>query len=233
MRNFVGYAENENFKVGCTGQTTYVYDKDGNEIARFKKDILYGYRPMFQPNSNIVVVKSTMGRMAIYNLDTLTIVKKFRFVPTGEEGGQDHGMCFSKDGKLFYNIENRVGLQTCLAIYDTQNFDLVKSLFKNNKKQSLQFIECDEESGNIYILGYMRDDNGILHQPFVAQFENDEIINKTDISRKEYEYVHGYKSLEKYGFTKNAKEWSALSRHYGYDLTDIEKKKIRLADYIK
>lgn len=232
MRNFVGYAENENFKVGCTGQTTYVYDKDGNELARFKKDILYGYRPMFRPNSNIVVVKSTMDRIAVYNLDTLTLVKKFRFVPNGEEGAQDHGMCFSKEGELFYNIENRVGLQTCLAIYNTENFELIKRIFENNEKQSLQYIECDEERGNIYILGYMRDDEGIYHQPFVAQFKDDKIINRTDISHDEYKYLHGYKRLEGYGFTKNAKEWSSLKYH-GYDLTDIEKKKICLADYIK
>ncbi len=232
MRNFVGYTENENFKVGCTGQTTYVYDKDGKELARFKKDILYGYRPMFKPNSNIIIVKSTMDKIAVYDLDILSLVKKFRFVPTGEEGAQDHGMCFSKDGRLFYNIENRVGLQTCLAIYNTENFELIRRLFENNEKQSLQFIECDEESGNIYILGYMRDDNGILHQPFVAQFENDKLINQTNLSKEEYRYVHGYKDIEIYGFTQEKKEWSSLKYH-GYDLTDIENKKIRLAEYIK
>lgn len=232
MRNFVGYTENENFKVGCTGQTTYVYDKDGNELARFKKDILYGYRPMFQPNSNIVVVKSTMDKIAVYDLDSLNLVKKFRFVPTSNCGAQDHGMCFSMDGKLFYNIENRVRLETCLAIYSTKNFEQITVLFENNKKQSLQYIECDKENGNIYLLGYMRDDEGIYHQPFVAQLENDKIINKTNISHNEYEYLHGYKSLESYGFTEEKKEWSSL-KYDGYDLTDIEKKNIRLADYIK
>ncbi|MBR5545069.1 MAG: hypothetical protein IKU66_06305 [Clostridia bacterium] len=233
MRNFVGYTENENFKVGCTGQTTYVYDKDGNELARFKKDILYGYRPMFQPNSNIVVVKSTEGRLAIYNLDKLTLVKKVRTVPTPLASAQDGNMCFSKDGKLFYNIESHIGCRTRLTIYDTDTFEPIKRLFENDEKQMLIHIECDRENGNIYLLGYMRDDEGIYHQPFVAQLENDEIINKTNISHNEYKYLNGYKHLEGYGFTKEVKEWSALSRHYGYDLTDIEKKNIRLADYIK
>ena len=231
MRNFVGYAENENYKVGCTGQTTYVYDKDGNELARFKKDILYGYRPMFKPNSNIVVVKSTMGRIAIYNLDTLSLVKKFRFTPL--DGCQDESMCFSKDGKLFYNIEGHIGCRTRLTIYDTQNFEPLKRLFENDEKQMLNHIECDEKNGNIYVLGYMRNDNGIFHQPFVAQLENDKLVKQTNISKEEYRYIDGYKNLESHGFTKAKKEWSALSRHYGYDLTDIENKKIRLADYIK
>ncbi len=230
MRNFVGYTENENFKVGCTGQTTYVYDKDGNELARFKKDILYGYRPMFQPNSNIVVVKSTMGRIAIYNLDTLSLVKKFRFTPL--DGGQDESMCFSKDGKLFYNIESHIGCRTRLTIYDADTFEPTKRLFENDEKQMLIHIECDRENGQIYLLGYMRDDEGIYHQPFVAQLENDEIINKTNISHNEYKYLNGYKDLESHGFTQEKKEWSSL-KYDGCDLTDIEKKNIRLADYIK
>lgn len=231
MRNFAGYTENENFKVGCTGQITYVYDKNDNELVKFKKDILYGYLPIFKPNSNILVVKSTIGRIAIYNLDNLCLLKKFRF--TSVDGGQDESMCFSKDGKVFYNIEKRVGLETCIAIYNTDNFEQIKVLFENNQKQSLQHIECDKENGNIYLLGYMRDDNGIFHQPFVAQLENDKLVNITNISKEEYRYIDGYKHLESHGFTKEVKEWSALSRHYGYDLTDIEKKKLRLADYIK
>ena len=106
------------------------------------------------------------------------------------------------------------------------------TVFENDEKQSLKFIECDEKTGNIYLLGYMRDDDGIYHQPFVAQIKDDEITNKTSISHNEYEYLHGYKSLENHGFTEQKKEWSSLKYH-GYDLTDIENKKLRLADYIK
>lgn len=221
MRNFVGYAENETFKVGCTGQTTYVYDKDGNELARFKKDILYGYRPMFQPNSNVVVVKSTEGRMAVYNLDTLSLVKKFRFTPV--DGCQDQSMCFSKNGKIFYNIEEHIECRTRLTIYDTQNFEPIKKLFEDDEKQMLIHIEYDEENENIYVLGYMRDDNGIFHQPFVAQFENDEIINKTNISRDEYKHLKFYKDLQANGTALYYKEEECLEQ-IG---------KLRLADYIK
>ena len=232
MRSFWGYTENENFKVGCTGQTTYIYDKNDNELARFKKDILYGYLPLFKPDSNILVVKSTMDKIAVYDLDTLTLIRKFRFVPVANEGAQDENMCFSKDGKLFYNIEKRDGLQTCIAIYNTENFKQIKILFQNNEKQSLQNIECDKENGKIYLLGFMRNDEGIFHQPFVAQLENDTLINKTYISESEYEFLYGYKELENYGFTKKKKEWCSL-KYDGYDLTDIEKKNFRLADYIK
>lgn len=221
MRNFVGYAENENFKVGCTGQTTYVYDKDGNELARFKKDVLYGYTPMFRPNSNIVIVKANEGRMAIYDLNTLKLIKKFRFTPP--VSCQDDNMCFSNDGKLFYNIESHIGCRTRLTIYDTKNFEPIKRLFENDEKQMLIHVECDKENDNIYILGYMRDDNGIFHQPFVAQFENDEIINKTNISRDEYKHLKFYKDLQADGTALYYKEEECLEQ-IG---------KLRLADYIK
>lgn len=232
MRNFWGYTENENFKVGCTGQTTYVYDKNDNELARFKKDILYGYLPMFRPNSNILVVKSTEGRLAIYNLDTLSLIKKVRTVPTAVAFAQDENICFSKDGKLFYNIEMHIECCTRLTIYNAETFEPIKRLFEDDEKQMLMHIECDKENGNIYILGFMRDDNGVFYQPFVAQLENDKLINKTNISNSEYDYLESYKNIERDGFTQKAKDWSSL-KYEGYDLTDIEKKNFRLADYIK
>jgi hypothetical protein len=40
MKRFWSYIENEQFAVGCTGQTVYVYDKSGTELARFK-DLKY------------------------------------------------------------------------------------------------------------------------------------------------------------------------------------------------
>lgn len=43
MRNFVGYAENEKFKVGCTGQTTYVYDKEEECLEQIEKLRLSDY----------------------------------------------------------------------------------------------------------------------------------------------------------------------------------------------
>ena len=233
MRSFWGYTENENFKVGCTGQTTYVYDKNDNELARFKKDILYGYLPMFKPNSNILVVKSTEGRLAIYNLDTLSLVKKVRTVPTAVAYAQDGNMCFSKDGKLFYNIESHIDCYTRLSIYNADTFEPVKRLFEGTEdEQVLDHIECDKENGNIYLLGFIRDDNGIFHQPFVTQLENDKLINKTYISNSEYDYLESYKKIERDGFTPKSKEWSSL-KYDGYDLTDIETKNFRLADYIK
>ena len=42
MRRFWGFYKNESYCVGCNGATVYIYDKDENEIARFK-NIPYAY----------------------------------------------------------------------------------------------------------------------------------------------------------------------------------------------
>ena len=134
--------------------------------------------------------------------------------------------------QIFFNIEKRDGLQTCIAVYNADNFEQIKVLFENNENQCLVRIECDKENGNIYVLGFMRDDSGVYHQPFVAQLENEEIINQTNISHSEYDFLFGYKTLECEGFTEKSKEWSSL-KYDDCDLTNIENKKFRLADYIK
>lgn len=63
MRKFVSYIKNEKYAIGCTGGTVYVYDANGNELAKFK-DIRYGYDPMFNPVKNEFIVKSTEGRFS-------------------------------------------------------------------------------------------------------------------------------------------------------------------------
>ncbi|MBS3948504.1 MAG: hypothetical protein KGZ57_09470 [Dethiobacter sp.] len=64
MRKFVGYINNDRFAIGCTGQSVYVYDDMGNELKKFN-DITYAYTPLFCPEKNIFIVKSTAGKLAL------------------------------------------------------------------------------------------------------------------------------------------------------------------------
>ena len=93
MKNFWGYYENENYAVGCTGGSVYVYNRDGEELARFR-DLTYAYTAKFMPGTNIIVVKTTEGHLAVYNLEQLQLVKKIFITGTG---AQDHGFAFSRD----------------------------------------------------------------------------------------------------------------------------------------
>ena len=89
MKKFWGYVSNNKFSVGCTGQTVFLYDKDGNELGKFK-DIIYGYTPMISPDGKIFVVKSSDGRIAVYSLESFALIKKIRYTKFGD----DDGFCF-------------------------------------------------------------------------------------------------------------------------------------------
>jgi len=209
MPNFWSYITNDKYAIGCTGQTVYVYDASGRELARFK-DITYAYTPMFCPGQGMFVVKSTDGRLAVYSLDEMRLIKKFRYSKV--DGSQDDGFCFSKDGKHFYNVERHVdSCKTCLSIYETSGFSRTQQLFLSETARVLGHIECDADTGGLFVLGFMRDKTyGVLDYGFVAALENDHLINITKITRERHSYIRDYKHLELMGFTPKAKQWSSF-----------------------
>ena len=79
MKNFWGYTTNGEYSVGCTGQTVYLYDKENNEIKKFK-DIIYACFSVISPNGKIFVVKSTDGRLAFYSLETFALLPTDNFL---------------------------------------------------------------------------------------------------------------------------------------------------------
>ena len=142
MRKFVGYIKNEHFAVGCTGGTVYVYDDNGNEIKKFK-GMKYGYTPMFCPKKNIVVVRSTAGIIVVISLDTMQIVKKFRFSEV--DYAQDDGWCFSNDGQYLYNCEcYKDSFYSRISIYETEEFNCIKRLFTEDSSLKLSEIEFED-----------------------------------------------------------------------------------------
>ena len=55
MKNFWSYIENGKYSIGCTGQTVYVYDQNGTELAKFK-DLPYAYKAAFSRRLNWIFV---------------------------------------------------------------------------------------------------------------------------------------------------------------------------------
>lgn len=87
MAKFWSYISNGTYSVGCTGGSVYVYDKNGAELAKFK-DMPYAYWPCFSPKGDIFVVKSTAGRLAVYSLDSQSLIKKIPFFKSGQLAGR-------------------------------------------------------------------------------------------------------------------------------------------------
>ena len=224
MRNFWAYVSNGEFSVGCTGRTVFIYDKDNNELGQFK-DITYAYTPMISPDGKIVVVKTTEGRFAVYSLETLSLIKKFRFSKV--DGAQDDGFCFSPDSKYLINVERQIDdLHSAISVYDTADFSLVGRMCFD-KNIMLDYIEYDVASDSYYVLGYERFEHE--NKDFVTQVVDLQLKNITYISREDYELYHHYKNLEIMGFTKKAYEWSFLDCSF----EEIKAKNCSLAELYK
>ena len=205
MKKFVGFTTNGEYSVGCTGQTVYLYDKDNNEIGRFK-DIIYAYTPMISPDGTLLVVKSTDGRLAVYSLESFSLIKKFRFSKVN--GAQDDGFCFSPDGKYFINLErHRDSLHSVVSVYNTADFSLADRIIIG-EDMMFGHIEYDKDTDKYYVLGFMRDSNLVINHGFVAEYREGQICNTTVISQDEYWFYSSYKSLEMLGFTEKQYDWT-------------------------
>ncbi len=229
MRKFWSFHDNGTHKVGCSGATMYLYDADFHELARFK-DIPYAYNGAFKPESNIFLLRSTEGRIAIYDCDERKLLHKFRF--SSIDHAQDDGFCFSPDGRYFINIE-RAGswLRTRLSIYETRTFSLVNQLFEDDNSLVLYDVEYNASVHQYTVLFSIRNSDGVCHQWYVGEWKDDQILNRQSLSQKEFDFLHCYKSLQSSGFTEKAMNWSGL--HYnGYKNDEILQLKDRNFDML-
>ncbi len=200
LKSFIG---NEKYHIGCTGQTVFVYDKNGEELAHFK-DLTYAYNAKISPAGDIFVVRSTTGRIAVYSLEKLTLIKKFRFSKV--DYSQDDNFCFSKDGKELYNIERHTNsCKSALSVYDTKDFSLKKRLFLEEYNLNPSIIEYDTDTDTFLILCAVRGKSGSFNEFFIAKLINDELCEKVYISAKDYNDYILFKHYKDCGYT-NKKE---------------------------
>ena len=181
MPKFVSYISNGVYYIGFTGRTVYVYDKNGKELAKFK-DLTYAYYAVMSPCGDMFVLKSTDGRLAVYSLETLSLIKKFRFSKVNYS--QDDGACFSADGKYFINIERQGDdLHSAISIYDVIDFSRV-SLFTLG--DSAMIGEIERVDGEFYVLGFWRDADFVITENFVAKFKEGKLYTPVNITPNEY-----------------------------------------------
>ena len=214
MKKFYGFFDNGKYQVGCGGGTIYVYDRDENELARFK-GLSTTYKGAFHPGRNIFAAKSTNGLLVAYDLDTLSLIRKINI----HASAQDEGFAYSPSGDVFYNIEKPVlSTRTQLTVYDGVTFDKKEVYFENEEKMHLEHIET--YPGEIYLFGFMRGESGCGEYPFAARFIDGRVADIREIKTKlydtpgrwmiwfdtDYEYVKTYKNWELHGFTEKEAE---------------------------
>ncbi|MBR6784873.1 MAG: hypothetical protein IKM25_01320 [Clostridia bacterium] len=228
MKSFYSFVSNGEYGIGCTGQSVCVFDKNGEELVAFK-DLKYAYSCAISPKDDIFVVKSTEGRVAVYSLADLRLIKKFRFSSVAES--QDDNFCFSSDGEIFYNIERHGdSCKTALSIYSTRDFVLNKRLFLADTNMVLTSVEVDCTSGDVYMTGfYRKEKSGVAHKWFVAKLVDDVLRDFCYILDSEHEYYVDYKKLEMSGFAEKSVKWS-LFKDKQTELMEAKEKKISIAE---
>lgn len=210
MRKFWGFYDNGTYRVGCNGSCIYVYDQNNRELKRFK-DIEYAYVGVFQPGTNIFVAKSTEGSLAIYDLERSTLLKK---IVITKNGAQDEGIAFSPDGKQLYNIEKPFrSTRTQITVYQTSDYTVFNTLFADETRMHLEFLEFSKDEEKGYLLGFMRDESGIFEYGFIGQFSGKSISKIRKLSHEKYSYIQAYKSWEQSGYTEKKLEWSSIKKY--------------------
>ncbi len=181
MPLFKSIVKNEHHSIGCTGQTVWVWDKNDTVLAKFK-DLKYAYKALISPRGDIFIARSSEGLLAVYSLENLSLIKKFRFSKEEESG--DHGCCFSPDGKYFVNIEyHRSHWNSSLAIYDTADFSLASRIVMG---EYLHIQEMQVVAGEYYVIGYTRKENRVGDKFFVAKLRDNVLCDAVQISESDY-----------------------------------------------
>lgn len=222
MRNYWGLVTNGKFSIGCTGQTVYLMDRQGAEIAKFK-DLPYAYVPGISPRGDIFVVKTAEGRLAVYSFSPPALIRKFRYSKVN--GGQFDNFCFSSDGSKFFNIERQIDtLKTALSIYDTKDFSLNKRILDKDFSCVLTGIDLETKTETIFLLGYIRNEEGVASEFFVGKLncKTDAIDDIVSITKNEHDFYRRYISLKMSGFS---------AKKYDGSYFDIELEELKKRDY--
>ena len=250
---FVSLIANERYQVGCTGQTVYVLDASGNELAKFK-DMIYAYYPALHPGGEIAAVFSNKGVMAIYSLAELRLIKKFR-VSAEYDTQTDRIPCFSPDGQYLYHIEGRKGdnLNSRLSVYSTADYQPVLRLFEHDRKIVFNRMEIEKKTGCIFLLGFFREER--KNSYFVAKLRDQSLRDVKPIdSWHIYDFYQAAVGLKLRGYTEQSYRWSGfttkpvvkadLERHFGepvdmgpfnreYTLDDLKRMNLSLSQLWK
>lgn len=206
-KSFVSLIANDRYQIGCTGQTVYVLDASGNELAKFR-DMTYAYYPALHPGGEIAAVYSNKGIMAVYSLSELRLIAKFR-VSAEFDTKTDSIPCFSPDGKYLYHVEGRKGdcLNTRLSIYSTADYQPVARLFEQGQKIVFDCIEMDRD-GSVFLLGYDRKET--RNDFFVAKLAGQSLRDARPLDSRTYDFYRSALYVKRTGFTEHSFQWSGF-----------------------
>lgn len=208
-KRFVSLISNDRYQIACTGQTVYVMDSSGNELAKFK-DMTYAYYPALHPKGDTAAVFSNNGVMAVYSLSELRLIVKFR-VSAMNDTQTGRIPCFSPDGQYLYHIEGRKGdnLNSRLSVYSTADYQPVLRLFEQGQKTVFDCMEFDQETGILFLMGYDRQEKS--NDFFIAKLNGQSLQDVRPLNERIYDFYASAVHLKQSGFTDYAYKWSTFA----------------------
>ncbi len=217
MRSFWSFVVRDQYSIGCTGQSVYVYE-NGCEVFRLS-GFQYTYKSCISPNLDFFALKSNIGIMYVYSLKDFKLVKKVRFMKT--DSTQDCMFTFSLTGDELISVDHYEGVHHCITHYTVPTLEIKTRYFHDSDVIEPCAIEPTCDNDLMYALMQERNMDGIVDKHSVALIKNGKIEKNILITQNEFELYSGFKELQAKGFTEKSKEWSLL-KYRGYDLSDIE-----------
>lgn len=186
---YITYIENERFAVGTTGRSVHVFGEGGQKLAEFR-DLTYAYFAAFTPDGDGLIVKSNEGKLALYSLTELKLIKKLRCGASPQDGC----FCFSSDGTRFLNAAmHEKPRRWEIAAYSANGLDEIETVF-SSEKCAIFGLECGD-GGSYYVLG--SDD-----EAFVGVIKDGALIEKYGLTfEKSALYIDALR-LRRTGYTE-------------------------------
>jgi WD40 repeat protein len=193
VKKYLTYISNGRYAAGTTGRTVHVFDGEGNKLAEFR-DLTYAYEAAFTPSGDKLIVKSTEGKLALYSLTELKLVKKLSF----GSAPQDGGFCFSHDGKRFLMVVLK-GKPRIMA-YGAEDLTEPGEVFSSDTL-GVHDLEPGAD-GEYYVIGHSDED-------FVGILKDGAIEETHAIPFGKLMIYADALRLRRMGYTEEAYRWSA------------------------
>lgn len=159
------------YYIGTSSASIYFYDYKTTELVKKFQDIPYGDKLYLSNDNSLLVVKGTLGKIGVYDIESLSL--RFAMKVKGTSQPQDSNLCFSQCGNYLYNI-----------VYDDDLFSYIMKInLKDGSYEKIYYqprenytqITFVPQHNCYYLFGFVR---GKEYRDFVRVFNLDFI--KTD-----------------------------------------------------
>lgn len=202
----ISYSIGTDWEAGCNSQSTYVFDHEGNQLARFQ-DIRYTWLTMFCPEKPLLIVKGTKPKLAVYDMLSMSLLHKLD-LRAAYGSPQDDGCCFTPDGRHLINSEFSCKNNFCstLRVYDTETFTERAALL-TDQNMLISHIEHARDQGSLYLLGLDRGKNAAALEYGIYKYQSGRISGRRKLTSRQHLDINVQMRTKLSGSTAFARKW--------------------------